>query len=101
MAEVGGCVSGEDWYGANDHRLDRLAERVLSGWRDAGWFAEKTGIAQEKLGEHTDLGWVELYRKHALHPADFEDLHKAGPYAEPRLGGSLTLMGDRSPSSGG
>ena len=101
MAEIGSRATGEDWYGVRDHRLDLLAEKVLSGWRDRSWFAEKAGVAQEKLGGHTDLGWVELYRHHALNPADFEDLHRAGPYDEPRLGGSLTLLGDRSASNGG
>jgi poly(beta-D-mannuronate) lyase len=99
MAELGSSATGEDWYGAGDHRLDLLAERVLSGWRDNSWFAEHAGVAQEKLAGHTDLGWVELYRHHALKPADFDDLHQAGPYDEPRLGGSLTLMGDKSASN--
>jgi poly(beta-D-mannuronate) lyase len=100
MAEIGSHATGEDWYGWRDHRLDLLAERVLSGWRDNSWFAEKAGVPQEKLAGHTDVGWVEFYRHHALHPDHFEDLHQAGPYNEPRLGGNLTLMADRSASSG-
>ena len=99
MAEIGSRTTGEDWYGRRDHRLDLLAERVVSGWRNSFWFAEKAGVSQDKLGGHTDLGWVELYRHHALNPAHFEDLHKAGPYDEARLGGNLTLMGDKSASN--
>src|SRR5579859_2553739 len=83
MAELGSRATGEDWYGADGRRLDLLAERVLSGWRDGAWFADRTGVAQEKLSGHSDLGWVELYRKHASHPDHFEDLHRAGPYDEP------------------
>ena len=99
MAEIGSRTTGEDWYGRRDHRLDLLAERVVSGWRNSFWFAEKAGVSQDTLGGHTDLGWVELYRHHALNPAHFEDLHKAGPYDEARLGGNLTLMGDKSASN--
>jgi len=99
MADIGSHATGEDWYGWRDHRLELLAERVLSGWRDTSWFAEKAGVPQEKLAGHTDVGWVEFYRHHALHPNHFEDLHQAGPYNEPRLGGNLSLMADKSASS--
>jgi poly(beta-D-mannuronate) lyase len=100
MAEIGTRLTGENWYGWRDGRIDLLAERVLSGWRDPAWFAKASGETQERLAGHTDLGWVEFYRKRATRPERFEDLHQAGPYAEPRLGGSLTLMADRSASSG-
>jgi len=100
MAEIGTRLTGEDWYGWRDRRIDLLAERVLSGWRDSAFFAKASGLTQEKLAGHTDLGWVEFYRHHAAHPDHFEDLHQAGPYDEPRLGGNLTLMADRSGSSG-
>ncbi|HMA51784.1 MAG TPA: alginate lyase family protein [Magnetospirillaceae bacterium] len=100
MAEIGTRLTGEDWYGWRDRRIDLLAERVLSGWRDSAFFAKATGLAQEKLAGHTDLGWVEFYRRRAPRPERFEDLHQAGPYDEPRLGGNLTLMADKSGSSG-
>ena len=100
MAEIGTRLTGETWYGWRGGRIDLLADRVLEGWRDPSWFAKATGETQEPLGGHTDLGWVEFYRKRAAKPERFEDLHRAGPYTEPRLGGSLTLMADMSAPSG-
>jgi len=100
MAEIGTRLTGEDWYGWRGGRIDRLAELVLAGWRDPAPFEKATGLTQEKLAGHTDVGWVEFYRRRAPHPERFEDLHQAGPYAEPRLGGNLTLMADKSGSSG-
>jgi poly(beta-D-mannuronate) lyase len=92
MAEVA-RINGMDWYAYRDHRINLLAERVANGYRDSSWFAQQAGVAQEvpkKLGG--DAGWVEFYRLRAIHPEVFEDMHKAGPFKEPRLGGNLTVM---------
>jgi poly(beta-D-mannuronate) lyase len=93
MAEMAGRI-GEDWYAYRDWRIDRLADRVAAGYRDSSWFAAKSGSPQaaEDVKPSIDTGWVEFYRLRAPRPARFDDLHKAGPYDNPRSGGDLSLM---------
>ncbi|CAG4887956.1 mannuronate-specific alginate lyase [Paraburkholderia saeva] len=91
MAEMA-RLKGEDWYAYKDHRINRLAELVASGYRDDSWFAAQSGVKQEKWKPDGEAGWVEFYRLRAVHPELFEPLHDAGPFREPRMGGNLTLM---------
>jgi poly(beta-D-mannuronate) lyase len=91
MAEVARS-DGMDWYAYRNNRINLLAERVADGYRDNAWFAQQAGVAQETRKPGGDAGWVEFYRLRATHPEKFEDLHRAGPFRDPRLGGNLTEM---------
>jgi poly(beta-D-mannuronate) lyase len=87
---------GQDWYGYGNRRLDLLAERVATGYRDPSWFAQQSGVAQsaDDAKPTGETGWVEFYRLQAPHPEVFDALHAAGPFRDPRAGGNLTLMAE-------
>jgi len=92
MAELA-RLHGEDWYAANDHALDRLARRVMSGSNDSHWFEQRAGVAQEPL--RRPGGWVEFYRLRSADGGLFDAAHAQGPYRDPRMGGDLTLMASK------
>ncbi|MBV8667109.1 MAG: alginate lyase family protein [Burkholderiaceae bacterium] len=91
MAEMA-RVNGMDWYAYQEHRIDRLADRVADGFRDSAWFTQQAGVAQEEKKPGVDSGWVEFYRLRAPHPERFDDVHKAGPFVDSRAGGNMTAM---------
>ena len=91
MAEMA-RLKGLDWYAYDDHRINLLAERVASGYRDSAWFTAQAGVPQDKWKPDGEAGWVEFYRLRAPHPELFDDLHQAGPFYDPRMGGDLTMM---------
>ncbi|HEX5125813.1 MAG TPA: alginate lyase family protein [Rhodocyclaceae bacterium] len=91
IAEMSRSI-GQDWYAYKNKRIDLLAERVVAGYRDTSWFAQQAGISQEPVKVTGETGWVEFYRLRANHPEDFDSLHNAGPFRDPRVGGNLTLM---------
>lgn len=91
MAEMA-RLKGQDLYAYKNNRIHLLADRVASGYHDSSWFTEQAGVKQDKWLPDGEAGWVEFYRLRASHPEIFDDLHKAGPFDEPRMGGDLTLM---------
>jgi len=91
MAEMARSA-GADWYGYRDRRIDRLADRVATGYGDPSWFAQQAKAPQEAGKPSGDTGWVEFYRLRAPRPERFEVLHAAGPYFDARSGGDLTQM---------
>lgn len=91
MAELA-RLRGEDWYSYRPGALERLAVRVADGYRDPAWFNAQAGIAQEVATPKGASGWVEFYRRRSPDPARFEDMHAAGPFKDPRMGGNLTWM---------
>jgi poly(beta-D-mannuronate) lyase len=91
MAEMA-RLKGLDWYAYDNNRINLLAERVASGYRDSTWFAQQAGVPQKARKPDGEAGWVEFYRLRAPHPALFDALHDAGPFEDPRMGGNLTLM---------
>lgn len=91
MAELA-RIDGSDWYSYRNGAIERLAERVASGYRDPSWFSEQAGAKQEKAEPKGSSGWVEFYRLRSPHPANFDEMHSYGPFEDPRMGGNLTLM---------
>jgi poly(beta-D-mannuronate) lyase len=91
MAELA-RLKGQDWYAYRNNRIHLLAERVASGYRDSAWFTDHAGVKQDKWIPDGEAGWVEFYRLRTSHPEIFDDLHNAGQFRDPRMGGDLTLM---------
>jgi poly(beta-D-mannuronate) lyase len=89
-------LNHDNWYQRRNARLEKLAQRVLSGIADPSWFAEKTGTRQE-IPKGSILGWIAFYRKAdpALIPLS-EPLMAQAPFRNPQLGGNLSLLADKS-----
>jgi len=89
-------LNHDNWYQRRNARLEKLAQRVLSGIADPNWFAEKTGARQE-IPKGSILGWIAFYRKAdpALIPLS-EPLMAQAPFRYPQLGGNLSLLADKS-----
>ncbi len=85
-------VVGQDLYDYKSHRINLLAELVARGYRDSTWFTKRTGVEQQIGKPNGETGWVEFYFLRASRPELFDDLHKAGPFRDPRLGGDMSLM---------
>ncbi len=80
------ALRGEDWYGAGDGAIHRLAARVLSGLRDPKAFAAMVGEPSVEVPRGGLLGWLAFYR---LRFPDRVDGAPAGPFHYPWLGGDL------------
>ncbi|MEJ2896527.1 polysaccharide lyase [Bordetella avium] len=91
MAELA-RLEGQDWYAYRPQALERLAERVATGYQDPFWFNQQAGVRQEPVRPSGSSGWVEFYRLRSPHPERFETLHEQGPFRDPWMGGDLTLM---------
>ncbi|WP_035057255.1 alginate lyase family protein [Andreprevotia chitinilytica] len=94
MAELAKGVN-EDWYGSQQGRLDKLANRVLSGIADPSWFATQTGVTQE-IPQGSILGWTAFYQyaRPSLAPA-MQPLFSQAPFRNPQLGGNMTVLADK------
>ncbi len=93
MAELAAKQSGEDWYARQGGAIHRLADRVLDGLRDPGWFAERTGKSQF-LPTGRDLAWVAFYARRF--PTRFAGRVPDGAIFQlPRLGGDLTALAEK------
>jgi poly(beta-D-mannuronate) lyase len=64
MAEFGEA-NGEDLYASDDHALQRLAERTISGLKNNSYFSDKAGVAQDTPNasglDSDDIIWMVPY----------------------------------------
>lgn len=81
----------EDWYSRGDHKLERLAQRIVSGLAHPDWFAERTGQRQE-IPQGNQLSWMLLYRQASPTPHQFEAWIPQGHMNDSRLGGRLDIL---------
>ncbi|MFI5012711.1 MAG: alginate lyase family protein [Hyphomicrobiales bacterium] len=93
MAELAARQSGEDWYQRRGGAIHRLADRVLDGLRDPGWFTEQTGKGQFRPSGR-DLAWIAFYARRF--PERFAGRVPDGAiFQSPRLGGDLTTLAEK------
>ncbi len=81
-----------DWYGMQNHRLERLADLVAAGFKDPSWFAARTGKPQTPQRPNAETSWVGLYIHHAQNPDIFADLLQHSDSFDARLGGDTKVM---------
>ena len=86
--------NGMDFFQQNDHALRRLAELCLKNIGHAGDFQQMTGKKQDltHVGTSSDLGWIEIYRRHYRNPAADAALQNFRPMKQSRFGGNITLL---------
>jgi poly(beta-D-mannuronate) lyase len=88
-------TNGIDVTTANDHAVERLARRVLSGIDDPQAFEDRTGDEQlvDELEEHSKLAWLEPYCWTFACDADLsERLEDLRPLKSTRLGGNVSEL---------
>jgi len=92
VAELG-LRNGVDLYKEYDGALRRLVDLVLADFDDDGFFAQKTGVKQDRSGSSkpSHFPWLEAYYARTGDPAAVKVLAKLRPMRETRVGGELTM----------
>jgi poly(beta-D-mannuronate) lyase len=98
LAELA-AANGITLYDENDRALQRLVERVVTGYVDARVFADRAGAVQDVTGPPTggELAWAEVYCARFDEPTLAAWIAGARPLEDPRLGDLTLLFGRRSP----
>ena len=86
--------NGIDLFQQNDNALRRLAELCLKNLGNPVDFQQITGKKQDltRTGTSSNLGWVEIYRKHYQDTNADTVLQKFRPMKSSRFGGNVTLL---------
>ncbi|MEZ0262231.1 MAG: alginate lyase family protein [Alphaproteobacteria bacterium] len=86
--------NGIDLFSENNQGLKRLGELCLKNIGDPAFFAEATQEEQDtaRAATSSDLGWVEIYRKHYADPKADAALKTFRPMKQSRFGGNITLL---------
>lgn len=86
--------NGIDLFSENDSALKRLGALCLKNLGNPEDFKELTHEEQDiaRAGTSSDLGWVEIYRKHYPDPAADAALKTFRPMKQSRFGGNITLL---------
>jgi poly(beta-D-mannuronate) lyase len=92
VAELG-LRNGVDLYQDRDGALKRLVGLVLANFDDDSFFAQKTGVKQDRSGsgKPSHFPWLEPYYAHTKDPAAAKLIAKLRPMRETRVGGDLTM----------
>lgn len=93
VAELG-AANGVDLYKERDGALKRLVELVLRTFDDDSFFAQKTGVKQDRSGssKQGNFTWLEPYYNRTGDPMAARLLAKFRPMRETRTGGDLTML---------
>lgn len=86
--------NGINLFSQNDNGLQRLGKLSLANLGDPDFFEEASGREQDltRVGTSSDLGWVEIYRKHYQDPRADAALKTFRPMKHSRFGGNITLL---------
>ena len=92
VAELG-ARNGVDLYAERDGALKRLVDLVLVNFDDDSFFAQKTGVKQDRSGSSkpSHFPWLEAYFARTQDPAAVKVIAKLRPMRETRVGGDLTM----------
>lgn len=93
VAELG-ARNGVDLYKDRDGALRRLVDLVLANFEDDSFFAQKTGVKQDRSGssKQGNFTWLEPYYARSGDPAAAKIIAKFRPMRETRTGGDLTML---------
>ena len=86
--------NGIDLYGEYDGALRRLVARTIAGFTDDSFFANATGVKQDRSGSSKGphVAWLEPYYARTGDPAAATVIARFRPTKERRLGGDMTLQ---------
>lgn len=86
--------NGIDLFSENNQGLKRLGELCLKSIGNPAFFEEATSVEQDtaRAATSSDLGWVEIYRKHYADPKADAALKAFRPMKQSRFGGNITLL---------
>ena len=92
VAELG-LRNGVDLYQDRDGALKRLVDLVIANFDDESFFAQKTGVKQDRSGsgKPSHFPWLEPYYARTQDPAAAKIIAKLRPMRETRVGGDLTM----------
>ncbi len=92
VAELG-LRNGVDLYKDRDGALKRLVDLVTANFEDEAFFAQKTGVKQDRSGSNKagNFPWLEPYYARTQDPAAAKIIAKFRPLRETRVGGDLTM----------
>jgi poly(beta-D-mannuronate) lyase len=92
VAELG-LRNGVDLYAERDGALKRLVDLVVANFEDESFFAQKTGVKQDRSGSNkaSHFPWLEPYFARTQDPAAAKVIAKLRPLRETRVGGELTM----------
>ena len=92
MAELARS-QGQDLYAAQNHRLDRLVNRVVEGLKDPAFFQVASGHKQLSVPpEH--IGWLIYWEQKSKQPQAVAAVLKSvgGPYDDPQYAGDAAKL---------
>lgn len=92
VAELG-ARNGVDLYAERDGALKRLVALVIANFEDESFFAQKTGVKQDRASSSKAIHfpWLEPYYARTQDPAAAKIIAKLRPLRETRVGGDLTM----------
>lgn len=97
LAQTASVNDGSNLYQVNNHALESLIKRSLSGLKDPSFFAETSGQPQDVEGIENSsfLAWLEIYTLTHDDPQVKALLDELRPMKQTRSGGNMTLLFSR------